>query len=228
MQDRRSKTCDHPLKCGCAPSDACQTPAGRGAADDGQGKGWAAKVSDLAPFSNEGSGVMEGLAAALARALHKLNSEVDVPAVVGAAIQYVAREHGGVNLCFPVSAEGAGRRSDTKARRDGFIAGLKAEVIRQLVIRGCDQDRREAAGAAAVASVLTAFSGGSVYIPSMAAYRQAEQHAAIVSRYRAGERTHEIAASCGISERSVRRILQRSRERNRREGRNWKATTDRP
>lgn len=103
---------------------------------------------------------MEGLAAALARALHKLNSEVDVPAVVGAAIQYVAREHGGVNLCFPVSAEGAGRRSDTKARRDGFIAGLKAEVIRQLVIRGCDQDRREAAGAAAVASVLTAFSGG--------------------------------------------------------------------
>ncbi len=228
MQDRSSKTCDHPLLGGDVPSDRCQTPAGGGAADVVRGKGQAANMSSAVAFTNEGSGVMESLGGALAHALHKLNSEVDVPSVIGAAIQYVAREYGGVNLCFPVSAEGAGRRSDTKARRDGFIAGLKAEVIRQLVIRGCDQDRREAAGAAAVASVLTAFSGGSVYIPSMAAYRQAEQHAEIVSRYRAGERTHDIAASCGISERSVRRILQRSRERNRREGRNWKATTDRP
>lgn len=149
-------------------------------------------------------------------ALRSLRAEVHIPTVVQAVVQRIAREYGGVNLCFPATAEGVGRRSDTKARRDGFMQCVKEEVIAQLAKLGCDQVRRESAGGAAVAAVATTFSGGSVYIPSMAVARQAEQHVAIVARYRAGEITHDIAATFGISERSVRRILQRTRERNRR------------
>lgn len=196
--------------------DRCQTPATAVGAAGGRAQGHCGAVGGLVASPPESSGVLESLAGAVELALRGLRAEVHIPTVVQAVIHRIAREYGGVNLCFPVSAESAGRRSDTKVRRDGFMQCLKEEVIAQLAKLGCDQARRESAGGAAVAAVATTFSGGSVYIPSMAAARQAEQHVAVVARYRAGERTHDIAAAFGISERSVRRILQRTRERNRR------------
>ncbi len=216
MANSDSKTHIHHKKGGVTLSDRCQTPATAVGAVGGRSQGRDGAVGGLVASPHKGSEVLESLGGAVELALRSLRAEVHIPTVVQAVVQRIAREYGGVNLCFPATAEGVGRRSDTKARRDGFMQCVKEEVIAQLAKLGCDQVRRESAGGAAVAAVATTFSGGSVYIPSMAVARQAEQHVAIVARYRAGEITHDIAATFGISERSVRRILQRTRERNRR------------
>ncbi len=216
MANSDSKTHIRHKKGGATLPDRCQTPATAASAIGGRTQSRHGTVGGLVASPHEGSGVLESLGGAVELALRSLRAEVDIPTVVQAVVQRIADEYGGANLCFPVSAESAGRLSYTRVRRDGFMQCLKDEVIAQLAKLGCDQARRESAGGAAVAAVATTFSGGSVYIPSMAAARQAEQHVAIVARYRAGERTHDIAATFGISERSVRRILQRTRERNRR------------
>ncbi|MDG2506643.1 Mor transcription activator family protein [Stenotrophomonas maltophilia] len=225
MRDSNPKTHIRHKEGGVTLSGRCQTPATAIGAASGRPQGQYRAGDVFVASPHEGAGVLDSLGGAVELALRSLHAEVHIPTVVQAVVQRIAREYGGVNLCFPATAEGAGRRSDTKARRDGFMQCLKEEVIAQLAKLGCDQARRESAGGAAMAAVATTFSGGSVYIPSMAAARQAEQHVAIVARYRAGERTHDIAANFGISERSVRRILQRTRERNRRSA-NSRASAD--